>query len=505
MSKKQIILALDQGTTGSTAALFCAETLELLETTKVEFPQHFPGPGMVEHAPDEIWASVLNATRQTLENAKRNNHLSSLSQIAAVGITNQRETVVALNRMTGETAGNALVWQDRRTADRCDEISKDEHVVSLLRSKTGLVVDPYFSATKMEWLLRHNDTAARWAKEGTLSLLTIDAFLLFKLTGGVLATEDSNASRTMVYDLSSGLWDAELLSLFKIPHSSLPEIRPSASLFGKTKGVPILPDGIPITGMLGDQQAALFAHGGFKQGLGKITFGTGAFLLVNIGDKPIVAERGILTTVAYRIGAHRAFALEGSAFIAGAAIQFIRDNLKWISHSSEIETFAQREPRDGDLFFVPAFTGLGAPLWNPHAKGVLFGLSRKSSQFQIARAILESIALQNVSILDLIQEGLATPLTQLGVDGGAAKSDYLMQFQADVARVRLVRGAHTEMTALGAARVALQGLGGAALELHSPSPLTKEFVPQMKAHVAKEISSTWKRAEESVNQFYRVS
>lgn len=492
------ILALDQGTTGSTAALFKRSDYSLIATSKVEFRQIYPRSGWVEHNPEEIWKSILTAIQRSFSLARKKNENFSPSAIAAIGITNQRETVVPLDLRRGLALGNAIVWQDRRTAQRCDAIKKS-HLHHKIVKSTGLVCDPYFSASKIEWMLKNNAKVKRAQKEGVLGFATIDSFLIFKLTGNsIFATEDSNASRTMLYDLRSGSYSEELLKLFHIPKQTLPKILPSAGGFGVTQNVPGLPNGIPITGALGDQQAALFAHGGTSEGVGKITYGTGAFLLINTGNKLPKATKGILTTVAYRLKNTRAFAVEGSAFIAGAAVQFLRDNFSWIGTSSEVEKLAIVDNRDESVVFIPSLAGLGAPYWNPHARGALFGLSRGTTKSQIARAVLESIALQNVLIVERMQSGLTTKLTKLGVDGGVAKSNLVMQFQADMCNIPLVRGEHTEMTALGAALIASVGLGDAITK--SRRNTSKTFVPRMKQREAEKIVRYWQKAASLVDK-----
>jgi glycerol kinase len=490
------ILVLDQGTTGSTAALFEAETLTLIATHKVEFSQHFPQPGWVEHDPQEIWNSIITAIQLTLSSAEKAGISAPEQSIACIGITNQRESIVPLCKESGATPARALVWQDRRTAARCEELKQDTATASYITENTGLVIDPYFSATKMEWLLTQQSEVARDAQRGTLGFATIDSFMIYKMTGGKkFVTEHSNASRTLLYNLKTRSYDRELLKVFGIAENMLPEILASDDHFGTTLSVPGLPDGIPITGVLGDQQAALFGHGGTQIGLGKITYGTGAFLLVQSGATPIVPGEGLLSTVAYVLKEHQevGYAFEGSAFIAGAAIQYIRDNFSWITHASEIEALAQHDSRDPEVAFIPAFAGLGAPYWNPHARAALFGLSRGTSKSQICRAVLESIALQNVAILALMQKHLPAPIKGFGVDGGAAKSNYLMQFQSDTTRLPLTRGSHTEMTAYGAARMARRAIIKRALPVSAENG-ARTFTPTMTEQESSSIVAYWQRA-----------
>ncbi len=496
------ILALDQGTTGSTAAFFDARSLALITTTKVEFSQIYPRPGWVEHEPFAIVESMRAALKESWAKLRAQRPHAQLVEIQGIGVTNQRETIVAWNRKTGALAGNAIVWQDRRTATFCEGLKNDPALKEMILQRTGLVCDPYFSASKIKWMSENYPKVREWEGSGDLAYGTIDSYLIYLLTGGVsFVTEDTNASRTMLYNLDTGRYDAELCKLFGVKESSLPTILPSVGKFGVTKGFLGLPDGIPISGCLGDQQAALFGHDSLHEGEGKITYGTGAFLLINTGSKKVLSREGLLTTVAFSQGKERRFALEGSAFIAGAAVQFIRDNFKWIKSASEIEPLALSEPRDPSVLFVPGLAGLGAPYWNAHAKGVLFGLSRGTSQSQIARAVLESIALQNVQLLALMEKCSGISIKKLGVDGGAAKSDMLMQFQADVSRVSLSRPSSIEMTSTGAAKAALLGLKGEDAVESAEVPYT--FTPTMLREDALKITSQWDCAAQCVNNFYR--
>ncbi len=496
-----ILLAIDQGTTGTTAAFFDSDSLTLLANAKVEFPQIFPSPGLVEHDPADIWASVLDAISKATELLTTHHTGRSLSQLKAIGITNQRETVVPWNRKTGEYAHHALVWQDRRTAAYCEELKSNDKIRKSILEKTGLVCDPYFSATKMRWLLNNSSKAKQWAQTGDLVLGTIDSWLLWKLTGGkVIATDDTNASRTMLYNLHTGKYDNEFLDLFGISISVLPEIRPSISLFGVTAGVPGLPDNLPITGILGDQQSALLGQNCREAGEAKITYGTGAFLLMNTGDKPMISDSGLLATVACSTELGRTFAVEGAAFIAGAAVQFLRDNFGWVKTSAESQELATSAVRDPNVLFVPALSGLGAPYWNPNAKGVLFGLTRGTKKGQIVRAVLESIALQNVNLLRLMEKVSGITLKKVGVDGGASKNELLMQFQADVLRVQLSRPENIETTAKGAVKAARLGL-----EKYRSCDSQEEsvvFAPQMAENEASSIVKRWTLGVEMVDKFY---
>ncbi|MEN9529671.1 MAG: glycerol kinase, partial [Pseudomonadota bacterium] len=463
-----LILAIDQGTTGSSAAFFDAATLDMIAHRKVEFPQIFPTPGWVEHNPADIWKSVVTAIEEGWTLVEQRMPGAQKKNIVALGITNQRETCLAWERSSGETAGNAIVWQDRRTASRCVEL-RNGPWQEAVRIKTGLVCDPYFSGTKMEWLMRNHSKTASWAKSGQLCLGTIDSFLVYHLTNRKsFVTDPTNASRTMLYNLHTATWDKELLQLFSVPETALPKVSPSSGHFGVTQGLGFLPDGIPITGILGDQQAALFGQGCTQPGEAKITYGTGAFLLMNTGTKAVPSRSGLLTTVAFgHSDGTLSYALEGAAFIAGAAVQFLRDQFRWIASAAEVESLALREERDPNVLFVPALSGLGAPFWNPHAKGALFGLSRGTSQSQIARAVLESIALQNAQLLELMQQDSGQRISQVGVDGGAAQNNSLMQFQADSLQTNLIRPTNFETTARGAAAAAVLGLKP---KTHLPQP-----------------------------------
>jgi glycerol kinase len=447
------LLAIDQGTTGTTV-LVLDERLAVRAKVNQEYPQIYPKPGWVEHDPEAIWASTTATIEAALDRAG-----VSGSDIAAIGITNQRETTVLWERASGRPVHNAIVWQCRRTAGRCRELAEQGHGETIQR-KTGLVLDAYFSGTKAAWILDAVDGARARAEAGELAFGTIDTFLVWRLTGGAVhATEVSNASRTLLMDLRSGRWDDELCALIGVPAAVLPEIRPSAGSFGVTKGVPGLPDGVPITGMLGDQQAALFGQSCFEVGEAKCTFGTGAFLLMNIGADPLPSRHQLLTTAAWQIGDELTYAFEGSAFIAGAAVQWLRDGLGFFGTSAEVEALAAQVPDTGGVVFVPALTGLGAPHWNPDARGVLWGMTRGTTRAHVARAVLEGIAFQNCDILEAMQNDLAEPLTRLKVDGGASANDLLMQFQADVLGVPLIRPAVIETTALGAAMIAGIGAG----------------------------------------------
>ena len=452
------VVAIDQGTTGSTVMVL-DEKLGVAAKANQEFPQLYPRPGWVEHDPEEIWKSVAMA----LERALADGHIST-RDIVAIGVTNQRETTVVWDRRTGAPARTAIVWQDRRTAEACAALKVAGHEARV-RELTGLVLDPYFSATKLRWMLDDDRTLEKGAEAGTLAFGTVDSFLTARLTGGAAhVTDPSNASRTLLFGLRSLAWEEELLRLFGVPRACLPEVRSSAEVYGVTRGVPGLPDGIPVAGIAGDQQAALFGQACFSPGDAKCTFGTGAFLLMNTGATPVPSRRGLLTTVGWRLGAGTekgevCYALEGGAFVAGAAVQWLRDGLGIIRTAAEIEPLARSVPDSGGVVLVPAFAGLGAPHWRPEARGLLYGMTRGTTKAHLARAALEGIALQNHDLLGAMQEDSGRPLAILKVDGGAAVNDLLMQFQADVLGVPISRPAIVETTALGAAFLAGLGVG----------------------------------------------
>jgi glycerol kinase len=445
------ILAIDQGTTGTTA-LVVDDALTIRGRATREFRQVFPKPGWVEHEAAAIWESVESAVRACLEEAGL-----SAADIAAIGITNQRETT-CLFEPGGNALHNFIVWQDRRTAPRCQEL-RGSAVEPRLKQKTGLVLDPYFSGTKMEWMLDNVPGARAKAAAGAALFGTVDSWLVHKLTnGGSFITDATNASRTLLMDLESCAWDEELLQVFGVPRRSLPEIRSSSEVYGKTAGLSFLPDGIPVAGIAGDQQAALFGQACFEAGEAKCTYGTGAFLLLHTGKEIVRSRNGLLTTVAAKLGNEVTYALEGAAFIAGAAVQWLRDGMGIITTASEIEALARTVEDVGDVCFVPALAGLGAPHWRPEARGFLGGLTRDSGKGHVARAILEGIALQNVDILKAMVAD-AGALKVLKVDGGAAANDLLMQMQADFLDVPCVRPRVIETTALGAAALAGLAVG----------------------------------------------
>lgn len=441
------VLALDQGTTSSRAIVFDRDG-RVVALAQKEFHQHFPQPGWVEHDAREIWATQHAVALEAMEKAG--------GTIEAIGITNQRETTVLWDRTTGEPVANAIVWQDRRTAPRCDAL-RASGKADLIQRKTGLVIDSYFSGTKLEWLLDHTPGARARAERGELAFGTVDSWLIWNLTGGrVHVTDASNASRTLLFNLRTQDWDDELLRLLNIPRSVLPEVRPSSGLFGETEPL-LLGSGLPITGVAGDQQAATFGQACFAPGMAKNTYGTGCFMLMNTGAVPVASRNKLLTTVGWQGPAgpaRTAYCLEGSVFVAGAAIQWLRDGLQVIQSAAEVESLAAQVDDTDDVYLVPAFTGLGTPHWDSYARGAMVGLSRGTTRAHIARAALESIALQSADVFDAMARDARIPLKELRVDGGASRNNLLMQMQADVLGVPVVRPQVTETTALGAAYLA---------------------------------------------------
>ncbi|MBA4135908.1 MAG: glycerol kinase [Opitutus sp.] len=448
----RFVLALDQGTTSSRAIVFDRRGRPR-GTAQQEFAQHFPQPSWVEHSPRDLWET----TRLTALGALAKTNVTA-RDLAAIGLTNQRETTLLWDRRTGRPLHRAIVWQDRRTADTCAKL-KRAGLEPLFRRKTGLLLDPYFSGTKLAWLLDHVPGARRRAERGELAFGTVDAWLLWQLTGGkVHATDISNASRTLLLNLRTGEWDDELLKLLRVPREVLPAVRDSSGVLGEVTTVPAL-RGVPIAGVAGDQQAALFGQACFRAGMAKNTYGTGCFLLLHTGMRPVFSKNNLLTTVAWRIGGQTEFALEGSVFIGGAVVQWLRDGLGLIARSVDVEALARRAADNGGVYLVPAFAGLGAPHWDASARGVIVGLTRGSTAAHVARAALESIAYQSADLLTAMNADSRIPLRELRVDGGAVGNNALMQFQADLLRVPVVRPRTTETTALGAAYLAGLAVG----------------------------------------------
>ena len=448
----KVVLALDQGTTSSRAIVF-GQQGEVLSVAQREFRQLFPQPGWVEHDPEEIWTSQISVAHEALAKARL-----SAKNVAAIGIANQRETTVLWERATGKPVANAIVWQDRRTAARCDEL-QHRGLADLIQQKTGLVIDAYFSATKLAWLLDNIPNARQRANNGELAFGTVDTWLAWKLSGGRLhITDPSNAARTLLFNIQRGAWDGELLEIFNLPESLLPEVKPSSAVYGET-GADLFATPIPIAGIAGDQQAALFGQMCLKPGMAKNTYGTGCFMLMNTGADAVSSKHKLLTTVAWALDNRLTYALEGSVFVAGAVVQWLRDGLGILRSSAEIETLAASVPDNGGVYFVPALTGLGAPHWDPHARGAILGLSRGATAAHLARAALEGIAHQVADLLDAMQKDAAVKLTEMRVDGGASQNNLLMQFQADLLGVPVIRPKITETTALGAAYLAGLAVG----------------------------------------------
>jgi glycerol kinase len=483
------ILALDQGTTSSRAIVFDRRG-GLRACAQQEFPQYFPQRGWVEHNPRDLWLSIRRVALQAVSEADL-----VAKDIAAIGITNQRETTMLWDRQTGGPLHPAIVWQDRRTADQCAKLVRAGKE-ALIREKTGLLPDPYFSATKLAWLLDHIPGARRRANRGELAFGTVDTWLLWQLTGGkVHATDITNASRTLLLNLHTGQWDDELLKLLRVPHEVLPEVRGNSEFYGEVTSVPGL-RGVPITGMAGDQHAALFGQACFKPGMAKNTYGTGCFLLMHTGTKPIASKHNLLTTIAWKLGSRTEYALEGSVFIAGAVVQWLRDGLGLIKQSSEVEKLAAQVDDNGGVYLVPAFAGLGAPHWDSGARGTLVGLTRGSTAGHIARAALESIAYQTADLIHAMQADAGRRLGELRVDGGACINNGLMQFQSDLLRVPIVRPQITETTALGAAYFAGLAVGfwENRNEIAGLWSANKTFSPQASSTKMRQHLKHWQKA-----------
>jgi glycerol kinase len=484
----QYVLALDQGTTSSRALLFDQEG-SIRSLAQREFDQIFPQPGWVEHSPEQIASSQIAVALEALAKAG-----ARPSDVAAIGIANQRETTIVWNRDTGEPVHNAIVWQDRRTADFCERLRSEGHG-PLIQQRTGLLIDSYFSATKISWILDNVPNARSLAEVGKLAFGTVDSWLLWKLTAGeVHATDPSNASRTMLFNIHTGAWDHELLDLFRVPISMMPAVRSSSEVYGEVTGVKGL-EQIPLAGIAGDQQAALFGQRCTCPGLTKNTYGTGCFMLQNTGRRAVPSSNRLVTTVAWKIEDATEYALEGSVFVGGAVVQWLRDGLGLIRNSSEVEALANSVSDNGGVYFVPAFVGLGAPHWDSYARGSVFGLTRGTTAGHLARAAIESIAYQVADLLDAMRLDSGDSVQELRVDGGAAANDSLMQFQADVLGVPVVRPAVTETTALGAAYLAGLAVGFWKSDLdNSAATKDRRFIPQMPATQARLLRNRWNEA-----------
>lgn len=494
MSQTQYILAIDQGTTG-TKALIVNQNLDVVAEKIIGFKQHYPKPGWVEHDLNEIWDTTLKAIQEVVSQI-------DVKKIISIGITNQRETLCFWEKETATPLSHAIVWQDRRTADYCKEL-KDKGVEPFIQESTGLLLDPYFSGTKANWALKNWDPVKKAHQNGKLCAGTIDSFLIAKLSGGMAhLTEPSNASRTLCYHIKNHEWDTALCSTLDVPKEIWPDVLPSVGKFASTHAVAGLPNGIPITGVLGDQQAALLGQACIQPGEAKCTYGTGAFLLMNTGDTPVKSRHRLLTTIAWALDSKNfTYALEGSAFIAGAAVQWVRDGLGIVKESSQIEQLALTVESSEGVTFVPALTGLGAPYWNPHATGMITGITRGTTAAHIARATLDGIAFQNADLLTSMQKDLGRPLKRLNVDGGASENNLLMQFQSDILGVELFRPKVTETTSMGAIFASGLGIGlwSDLNEIKKAWTEDRKFVPQFDD--AKRLSEMerWKNAIKRVN------
>ncbi len=495
---QKYVLALDSGTTSNRAILFDSSG-EIVGTAQQEFPQVYPRPGWVEHDPSAIWESQYGVALEVLEKSK-----VSPDEIAGIGITNQRETTLLWNRETGQPVYNAIVWQDRRTAGLCDELkSRGEEPV--FSKKTGLVLDAYFSGTKIRWILDNVDGARSLANEGKLAFGTVDSWLMWKLTGGKLhITDVTNASRTLLFNIHTLEWDDQLLQLLDVPKSLLPEVRQSSELYGKTDFT-LFGAEIPLAGIAGDQQAALFGQMCIEEGMTKNTYGTGCFVVMNTGSKPVESKHNLLSTIAWQINGETTYAIEGSIFIAGAVVQWLRDQLGIISSASEVESLASQVEDSGGVTFVPALVGLGAPHWDQYAAGTLIGITRGTGKAHIARAALEAIALSTMEVIEAMIGDSGIEVHELRADGGAAVNNLLLQIQADVLNTRVIRPKITETTALGAAMLAGLATGFWSMEsIKAHWMADHEFVPDEKQQQFKEVIINWRKAVERSKNWYEA-
>ncbi len=486
---EQFILALDQGTTSSRAILFDNKG-QMRSVSHKEFKQIFPRDGWVEHNPNDIWSSQVSVAMEVMSK-----HGINGKNLAGIGITNQRETTIVWDRETSEPVYNAIVWQDRRTASHCRKLIEEGHGPAI-RKKTGLLIDSYFSATKIKWILDNVPRAEQKAKQGKLAFGTVDSWLMWKLTQGRLhATDVTNASRTLLFNIHEMKWDDELLELFDLPHSMMPDVRPSSGIFD-VASTTFFSSKVPLAGVAGDQQAALFGQLCLGKGMVKNTYGTGCFVLMNTGDQPYDAKTSMVTTLAWQIGNKVTYALEGSIFNAGTVVQWLRDELGIIKKSSDVEKLAREVPDNGGVYMVPAFTGLGAPHWDPHARGAIFGLGRSSNKYHIARAALESIAFQTMDVMEEMREITKIDLKELRVDGGVSVNDLLMQFQADILKLPVVRPKIHETTALGVAYLAglATGYWKDIEELKEQWQIEKSFQPQKSPETTVDMKLKWMKA-----------
>lgn len=483
---EQFILALDQGTTSSRALLF-DKAGNIRSVAQKEFQQIFPKPGWVEHDPNEIWSSQVSVAAEAMSKMGING-----TYIAGIGITNQRETTIVWDKRTGEPVHNAIVWQDRRTSGYCDEL-KDRGLAETIREKTGLVIDAYFSGTKIKWILDNVKGAREKAKRGELAFGTVDSWLIWKLTQGrTHITDVTNASRTMLYNIKKLDWDEEMLELMDIPKSMMPQVKSSSEIYDHTNTT-FFASKVPIAGIAGDQQAALFGQMCTEEGMSKNTYGTGCFMLLNTGEKPFISKNNLVTTIAWQINGKTTYALEGSIFIGGAVVQWLRDGLGIIKSSAEVESLARQVDDSGDLFFVPTFTGMGAPYWDQYARGLMVGISRGTTRAHIARAALEGIAYQTMDVLNVMEKDTGMKAKELRVDGGASANNLLMQFQADIINTKVVRPKVIETTALGAAYLAglATGFWESLDEIKQQWQLDKSFEPTLSAEETKVRREKW--------------
>lgn len=493
----KFIMALDQGTTSSRAILF-DEDGKIFHTSQQEFKQYFPQSGWVEHDPEQIWSSILSVIVGVL--SEKN---ISATQVVGIGITNQRETTVVWDKHTGKPVYNAIVWQSRQTVDICDELREAGHS-DMVRDKTGLLIDAYFSGTKVKWILDHVEGAREKAEAGDLLFGTIDTWIIWKLTNGEKhVTDYSNASRTLMYNIYDLKWDDELLEMLSVPKSMLPEVRPSSEVYGHTASKHFFGQEVPIAGIAGNQQAALFGQACFEQGMVKNTYGTGCFMLMNTGEKAVRSEHGLLTTLAWGIDGKVTYALEGSIFVAGSALQWLRDGLRMFRDSAESEQYATRVESTEGVYMVPAFVGLGTPYWDSDVRGAFFGLTRGTTKEHFVRATLESLAYQTNDVLEAMEEDSGIPLRRLRVDGGAVKNDFLMQFQADLLNVPVERPEINETTALGAAYLAGLAVGfwESQEKIAEYWKLEKDFEPQMAEADAAKLVEGWHKAVKAAQAF----
>ncbi|PEB47823.1 glycerol kinase [Bacillus pseudomycoides] len=494
---EKYILSLDQGTTSSRAILFNKEG-KIVHVAQKEFTQHFPKPGWVEHNAQEIWGSILAVIATCLSEVD-----VKPEQIAGIGITNQRETAVVWDKETGKPVYNAIVWQSRQTVEICDEL-KEKGYSDMVREKTGLLIDAYFSGTKVKWILDNVEGAREKAERGELLFGTIDTWLVWKLSGGkVHVTDYSNASRTLMYNIHDLQWDDELLEMLTVPKSMLPEVRPSSEVYGHTVDYHFFGQNVPIAGVAGDQQAALFGQACFGEGMAKNTYGTGCFMLMNTGEKAVASEHGLLTTIAWGLNGKVEYALEGSIFVAGSAIQWLRDGMRMFKDASESETYASRVESTDGVYVVPAFVGLGTPYWDSEVRGAVFGVTRGTTKEHFIRATLESLAYQTKDVLCAMEADSGIELKTLRVDGGAVKNNFLMQFQSDMLDVPVERPEVNETTALGAAYLAGLAVGywENQDEIKAQWNMDRSFTPAMEAETSEELYAGWKKAIAATKAF----